>query len=739
MVRHRVHALLAALLVLASSPALAAEAAPDPAAALRGALAEADRRLQAGERERAESSYRNALLEGWLLMGTMELAKGDLPAARAALLSAKGSAVETRRALTALAVVYMRLGQNDEAIAALRTVAARHKSDLGTRRMLAQALVAAGQPEQAVQELEELRTAAPDDPELAFTLASGYLRVGKLDQAEQLYAKVFAARPAAQTQILIGRTYRDFDQPQKAAAAFARALQMDPRVRRAHYYLGTLALLDKDGPRLEEAIPEFQRELATYPQDEAARLYLGMALVETKRFDEALPSLAEFGRSERPQVEALFYLGRSFLGLDRPGEAVAPLRRALALAPEQSADEARLEGIEYQLALALRRSGAESEAAEHFAAAERLSGKLAQRSKDRLARYLSNVPEPEAQASLALSTFAATSLDTLSPTQRDELRQEVKVALARTYMNLAVMRLQSGEVPRALELLAPAAELDPDLPGLQRALGVAQFNAQQHAAALEPLARALEREPGDHELTRLLALSHLQTGGFAKAAELLAADPQRARDPALQYAYALSLVRSDQPEAAQKIFTQLMSEHEEWPELHVLLGQAYAGQADFDAAIAALQHALRLSPTVAEAQLTLGTIYMRQGKLPEAEKALRAELVHHPRDLQARHQLATVLDLAGRSDEAIPLLESVLADRPGFADARYMLGKILLARGDARHAAEELRSAAELAPKDANIRYQLGQAYQKLGQAELARQQFDLYRELKRGERGGAS
>jgi tetratricopeptide (TPR) repeat protein len=539
--------------------------------------------------------------------------------------------------------------------------------------------------------------------------------------------------------VLIGRTYRDFEQPERAAAAFAKALAMDSRVRRAHYYLGTLALLDKDGPRLDDAIGELRRELALYPQDEASRLYLGMALVEAKRLDEALPSLVEFGRSEHPQVEALFYLGRCLVGLGRPREAVEPLRRALAAAPAQGADEVRVEGIEYQLALALRRAGEEQEAAAHFAAAERLSAKLAQRSKDRLARYLSNVPEPEAGASLALSTFASTSIDALLPAQRQQLRREVQAALARSYLNLGVMRLQASELQRAVELLAPAAALDPALPGLQRALGVAQFNAGHHAAAVAPLTQALAAASGDVELARLLALAHLQSGGFAKAAELLAADPQRAQDPALQYAYALALVRSDQSAAAQEVFTELLRDHGEWPELHVLLGQAYAGQSDFDHAIASLQHALALQPSVAEAHLTLGTIYLRQGKLAEAEQELRAELVHHPADVQARHQLAAVLDLAGRTDEAIPLLQAVLADAPSFADARYMLGKMLLAKGETERAAAELRSAAELAPKDANIHYQLGQAYQKLGQPELARQQFDLYRELKREERGGAS
>ncbi len=744
MVRHRVSALLAAAIVLGAPLAAVAADPPqpgaaEPAAALRTNLAEADRRLQGGELERAESSYRAALLEGWLLMGALHLEAGELPAARAALLRATGAAVETRRVLTALAVVHMQLGEHGEAIAALRTVVARHKGDLATRRLLAQALVAAGQPEQAVQELEEIRVQAPDDPELAFTLASGYLRLGKVEQAERLFAKVFAARPAAQTHVLIGRTYRDFHQPQRAAASFAKALEMDARVHRAHYYLGTLALLDEDGPRLDEAIGELERELALYPDDEAAKLYLGMALVEAKRFDEALPSLAALARGDRAQVEGLFYLGRCLLGLGRPKEAIEPLRRAIELAPVQRADEVRVQGVEYQLALALRRSGNESEATEHFAAAERLSAQLAQRSQEKLARYLKNVPEPEESLGLALSAFAATSLEGLAPARRVELRREVEGALARAYFNLGVMRLQASELSRALEFLAAADELDAEMPGLQRAIGVARFNARQHAAAVAPLERALAQQRGDVELQRLLALTQLESGGYAEAAELLAVDPQRATDPALQYAYALSLVRSDQPDKAQQVFNELLRNHGNWPELHVLVGQAHAGQADFDAAIAALQRALALSPTVAEAQLTLGTIYLRQGRLPEAEQALRAELAHHPDSVQARHQLATVLDLAGRTAEAIPLLQALLADAPRFADGRYMLGKMLLASGEVERAAAELRSAAELAPKDANIHYQLGQAYQKLGQPDLARQQFDLYRELKRGTSGGAS
>ncbi|HEV8241800.1 MAG TPA: tetratricopeptide repeat protein [Thermoanaerobaculia bacterium] len=748
MVRHPVPPRLAATLALAgclaAGPSTAAGVAPpEPAAALRDAFGQAEQALRAGEMELAESRYRTALLEGWLLKGALAVAAGDLPAARAALLDASTAAVDTRRALSALAVVHLRLGETDQAVAALHTVSARHRDDVATRRLLAQALVAAGHPEQAVAELEEIRATSPHDAELAFTLASGYLRLGRVDAAEPLFAEVQKARPAAATQVLIGRTYRDFGQQPRARAALQQALAMDPAVRRAHYYLGTLALLDADGARLDEAIAELRQELARYPDDRPALLYLGMALVEAQRYEEALPALLDVDRGEHAEAEALYYLGRCQLALGRGPEAAATLRRALALVPVEGVDPRRVQGIEYQLALALRRQGNESEAAAHFAAAAKLSSSLAERSQARLARYLSDKAEPPEMtesAQLALSALTATSFDTWPSPRRDALRREVDDLLARSYLNLGVMQLQAGEPARAVELLQPAVQLAADLAGVQRALGVAAFNAHQFETAIPPLSAALAREPQDGELRRLLAMARLETGAYDAAAKLLADDPQRAGDPALQYAYAMALVRSGQPARAGDVFAELLRDHAEWPELHVLLGQAHAAESDYEAAIASLRYALTLSPAVAEAHLTLGSIYLRQGKLAEAETELRAELVDHADDVQARYQLANVLALEDKGDEAVLLLTTVLERSPNFADGRYLLGKVLLARGDAQAAAATLEAAAQLAPADANVRYQLAQAYQKLGQTELADKAFAAYRELKRGSSGhGAS
>ena len=97
----------------------------------------------------------------------------------------------------------------------------KNPRDLQIRKLLAQALVANGQTSEAVQELEEAYAGAPDDVELAFTLALGYLRLKKVDLAERLFAKILQARPIPQTHVLIGRTYRDFGEYERATGRAA--------------------------------------------------------------------------------------------------------------------------------------------------------------------------------------------------------------------------------------------------------------------------------------------------------------------------------------------------------------------------------------------------------------------------------------------------------------------------------------------------------------------------------------
>jgi tetratricopeptide (TPR) repeat protein len=722
---------IATLAVAAAAVATPTTRPPDLLAPVLQSIAEAEAQLRQGETENAESHYRDALMAGWLLVGTVAALDGRTQEAQNSFLAASSSATENRPALQALVLTEMQLGQAAQAVEILTRLLGKNPGDRGLRLLLAQADVANGQPQQAVQELEEAFAAAPDDLEIAFALAGGYLRVGKTEPAEQLFAKVAAARPGAPTHVLIGRTWRDFGQYDRARAELAAALELDPKARRAHYYLGMIYVTQEGVTRLDEAIAEFQQELTAYPKDPVTSLQLGMAYVEARRSEEALPLLELAADAPPPQARAFYYLGRCLVSLGRPREAIAPLRRALELADAQSAGETQLRGIHYQLGLALRKLGAAEEAASHFAEADRLAGQRAEKERQDLARHMADLPDPEGSLEAMSALFQSSPLADLPPERRHDLAQRTKTELARAYLNLGVMQAREQHFDRAAEHLERAAAADPSFPGVQRSLGVAEFNASRFDKATDPLSRAVAAAPGDVELRRMLATALIQTEAYERAAALLAADPGRQDDPSLEYAYGLALVRSGRPAAGEQVFNRLLARHGESAEISVMLGQARAQEGDYDSAIETLTRALRLKPDVPEANATLGVIYLKQGRLDEAERALRAELVVSPDDVKSANALATVLDLQGKPEEAIPVLAAALKKKPDYADARYLLGRLLLAKGSARDAVEHLEAAEHLAPEDPNIHYQLGRAYQALGRPDDAQREFELFRQLK--------
>jgi tetratricopeptide (TPR) repeat protein len=712
----------------------AAEGAPDAAARLDKAIAAAESGLRENEVQTAESHYRSALLEGFVVMGTLDAVEGRLPEAREAFRSASTSAVENTLALQALALEDMRTGGVGEAATILTRLARKNPKDTQTRRLLARVLEALGQPERAVQELEEARAAAPADLELAFDLAGAYLGAKRVEDAARIFAQIVQARPIPQTRILIGRTYRTFGEHERARAELQAALKQDPRARHAHYYLGTVVVAEKGWEGLAEAIPEFQAELKLAPADPLANLELGVALADSGQPEEALPFLEIAARFEPPQARTFYYLGRAQLAEDRTAEAVASLRRALELVQQQEPTVDQLRAIHNQLAQALRRLGETEEAASHFAESERLSAQGSEAAREQMARYMAATPDPEAEKASVVPAVEASPLQALSAAEREDLRRRVTAGLARAYLNLGVMQVPAGRFSRAAEFFEKAAAVDPEFPQVQSSLGVAYFNAGQFDKATGPLTKALEANPQDAGVKRMLAMAWLNAGTYDKAADLLREDLDRDANPSLQFAYGLALVKSGRAAEAEPIFARLLVQHGDAAELSVLMGQAHAQRGDFDSAIESLERALRLNPDVAEANSSLGVIYQKQGRLPEAEAALRAELKAHPADLQSQQNLAAILDMQQKSEEAIGLLRNVLRSKPDSADARYLLGKILLAQGAAEDAVEHLEAAARLAPKDANVRYQLGRAYQQTGRTEQAKEQFDAFHQLKNAD-----
>jgi tetratricopeptide (TPR) repeat protein len=546
----------------------------DATAPQERALAAAEASLQEGRLDAAEGQYRRALFEGWLATGRLETLEGRLSEAREALEKAAEVVAEAAQGRRRdLAEAFARAGDSRRSGAILEELVLLDPRDVESRRMLARVLDARGERAQALARLGEGVALAAGDAEATFLLATEYLWLKEVDTAARLFASVVEARPIPQTRILVGRAYRDAGEYGRARIELVAALRQDPSVRRAHYYLGMVALADAAAAeRLKTAEAEFREELKLAPDDPLTNDQMGLALLDAIRPGEALPFLETAVRGE-PRALFLLHLGRCQLALDRPAEAVASLRRALSQAGEQGTDDLELEQIHFQLGQALRRTGAQAEAVAQLG----LAGKLAARRREAAAQ--SSVPVGQLRAAFGA---AEASSGAVPSERRAELQQRAAAGLARAYFNLGVIEAQRhGNEPaadrftRAASQFERAAALEPEFPRVQASLGIARFSAGQFANAVAPLSRALAASPQDADLRRMLATAYLNTQSWEEASTLLRDDPGRANDASLQLAYGLALVRSGRAAEAEPVLVALAALQGESAELSQLLGEAY--------------------------------------------------------------------------------------------------------------------------------------------------------------------
>ena len=466
--------------------------------------------------------------------------------ARHAFDRASRSIVEADAALQALAVVDLQNGsggRRSRPCSPASRVVMRRMAAL--QRLLAQALMANGQLQEAVQAFETARATDPKDPELAFLLGSAYLKVRKFDEAERLFAEVHqgasrsgdrraprahlsrrrAVRPRAR-----GAPARVEGRPQSTPCALLPGNDRDPRRR---------------CPRARRSDPRVQGGAAAYRRATClTNLRLGMALVEARRAAEALPHL-EIARSCRAAAGRGLLLPGAFASRAGP---CARSRRGVppgAVACGHTARR-RCPRREHPLSARARASavGERSGGGRSFRGSPaRASTRRADADREALSRFLTDTGDTSRGGVLPLDSPLASQ----TSEQRSALERQLKATIARASMNLGVMHAQAQRFSRAAELFAEAADADPEFPQVQYSLGVAYFNAQQYDKATGPLTRALAADPGNASIRRMLGLAWFQAGELhqgCRAARRLTRRATRIRLSSSPIATALVRTRS---------------------------------------------------------------------------------------------------------------------------------------------------------------------------------------------------
>ncbi len=217
-----------------------------------------------------------------------------------------------------------------------------------------------------------------------------------------------------------------------------------------------------------------------------------------------------------------------------------------------------------------------------------------------------------------------------------------------------------------------------------------------------------------------------------------------------ELAQAEALLQQGRVAEAKASTVEYLGQHSSSVEGYNLLGVICGNARDYEGALDAFQHALKLNPSSTKSHNNLGNLYAAAGKTDLAEKEFRTSVTLAPSDSEANYNLALLLISRGKPADAILRLQRV---RPATLEARmnlvraYLradrvpegleLAKALSAQDASdvqRHlqykiATAELEKADALKPGTFEILYNLGQTY--LREKEFAKSEVVLNRALK--------
>jgi predicted Zn-dependent protease len=425
--------------------------------------------------------------------------------------------------------------------------------------------------------------------------------------------------------------------------------------------------------RFAEALPMYQELVKAMPSNPGLRLNLGIAQHMTGRDREAAATLGEVLRMQPNHGQALALSGATYLRLGDPARAFGFLERASRVLPQ------------------------DVEILQMLADASLMSGKFGPATS--ALRTLSKLQpaEPRIWAGLgrgyeALSEEAFARLDSLDPASpywlaltaetrmkqrqfrsalglfREALakrnRRDWRESVAAIYEQTGHPDWAAAEKSRAGLLPGPACEK----PSAEchflalRYLRAAETPGQTAEAlywrskAYNELAREafieLSRFPHSAEWHAFLGnLYRTQNKHAESIKEWQAAIDLRPGDPELQRELAATDLANKDFAGAETILRGLAEAAPDNAEVLSLLGEALIAQQKFDDAIAPLEKAVKLAPTMLAVRASLGRALLSAGRAAEATPHLRAALPTD-RDGSLHFQLSRALAAEGKTAEA---------------------------------------------------------------------------------------
>lgn len=293
---------------------------------------------------------------------------------------------------------------------------------------------------------------------------------------------------------------------------------------------------------------------------------------------------------------------------------------------------------------------------------------------------------------------------------------------------LAEVWLKKGYLRAARDMILRALRIDPERPGVLRALGEVErafscppetvvviyppgpewlryaLEDVREAPVRKEIVRSSERLPYDPVVQMEAGICLSQEGRFGEALRKLSFAVSRLSSWSYAWAvYSLVACKSGAYSEALKAARRALELDPQSASAHGVLGFLYDRMAEKDSrmlarAVRHYRRAVQFEPRNAGLHNNLGNALVRQGKLREAEAEFRQAIRLRPDYAEPHYNLGNLLLQQGRVEEAITQFREAIRFRPDFVEARNNLGTALLRKGRIREAIAQFEEAIRARP-----------------------------------------
>ena len=297
--------------------------------------------------------------------------------------------------------------------------------------------------------------------------------------------------------------------------------------------------------------------------------------------------------------------------------------------------------------------------------------------------------------------------------------------------NLGVVLARLGKYEEAIQAYEAAYKLAPQLTPILLNLGIVYYRSGQYAKAVEVFPQFLAKQPDSIQARQLYGLSLAALGKDDEAIKQLEPTLDTVlSDPAVLYTIGLVYLRTGKP-GFRATLERLAVVPAGLPALHLLQGQAFLRDREFEQALEELKEAEKLNPDLPRLYYVLGLAHQQLGHNKEAIAAFENETRRSLQDAATVYYLALVLEADGNAEAAEQRVRESLKLDPPNPEANALLGKILVKQNKPAEALKPLETAVAKDSTDPEKRYLLARAYQQLGRREDAAREFAAVQKLK--------